>query len=312
MSAASAIAEAVDLTPHCMPFLKWAGGKRWLFRRHRQLFPAEPTRLIDPFLGGGSSFFFLKPQSAILADANIDLISTYEVVRDQPRELAELLKTYHNNHSPSAYYDIRSSRPTEKLPLAAWLLYLNCTCWNGLYRVNLKGEFNVPIGTKTKVFLSEDEFDAASVALKSANRRESFTLADAYAFEARLAAPISATTTCGRRYASSCRSCATAAGSSFWGRGGIGCGLLPSDHVPLPALPGGRRDPGRKRLRERWRGRCNRGRCKIEPRRSQRCAELARFLCGLCGSFSCLRRAHGLRGSCPRNRLLPGSRRSPG
>jgi len=147
------------------PFMKWAGGKRWLFKRYRHLFPDKIGRLIDPFLGGGSAFFLLQPESALLGDLNPDLIEMYECVRDYPRELAKRLAAYQKQHSPEFYYRVRSARPRKKLEKAARLLYLNRTCWNGLFRVNLKGEFNVPVGTKTKIFEAPDEFVRASETL---------------------------------------------------------------------------------------------------------------------------------------------------
>jgi len=118
-------------------------------------------------LGGGSSVFLLRPQTAILGDLNSDLIDLYEVVRDHPRKIARMLKYYQRKHSEKFFYKTRESKPSSKLKKAAWLLYLIRTCWNGLFRVNLKGEFNVPIGSKTKVFVSDDEFIEPSRILKA-------------------------------------------------------------------------------------------------------------------------------------------------
>jgi DNA adenine methylase len=148
------------------PFLKWAGGKRWLFKRYRHLFPQHVTRLIDPFVGGGSSFFYLQPHSAILSDLNSDLIDLYSAVRTHPRMLTKRLVHYHHAHSENYFYEVRANKPSDPLKKSAWLLYLNRTCWNGLFRVNLRGEFNVPIGTKKKVFVSIAELDAAAESLK--------------------------------------------------------------------------------------------------------------------------------------------------
>jgi len=148
------------------PFLKWAGGKRWLFSRYRHLFPRDIETLIDPFLGGGSSFFYLRPKNAVLSDLNPDLINLYKLVRDEPRRITRRLVRYHHAHSKSFFYKTRATKPTSAIDRAAWLLYLNRTCWNGLFRVNLKGSFNVPIGTKDTVFTSIDELDRASIALK--------------------------------------------------------------------------------------------------------------------------------------------------
>jgi DNA adenine methylase len=141
------------------PFLKWAGGKRWLFRRYQNLFPKKIGRLIDPFIGGGSSFFYLKPATAVLSDLNADLIELYLAIREHPRRISKSLVHYHHAHSVHFFYKARANKPMDPVRRAAWLLYLNRTCWNGLFRVNLRGEFNVPIGTKKTVFMSMNEFD---------------------------------------------------------------------------------------------------------------------------------------------------------
>jgi DNA adenine methylase len=149
-----------------LPFLKWAGGKRWLFRRYRHLFPARIARLVDPFLGGGSSFFCLNPKGALLGDLNSDLVITYNAVKNDPEGVNGFLKWHQANHSDEYYYSTRRARPAStETELAAWLIYLNRTCWNGLYRVNLKGEFNVPRGTKNKVIVDNGELETASILL---------------------------------------------------------------------------------------------------------------------------------------------------
>jgi DNA adenine methylase len=153
------------------PFLKWAGGKRWLFKRYRHLFPREIDRLVDPFLGGGSSFFYLNPKNAVLSDVNRDIITAYDAVKTNPRGIARRLKSHHSRHSVEYYYRTREKRPQGQYELAAWILYLNRTCWNGLFRVNLNGNFNVPIGTKTAVFTSAIEFLPHSFRLANAELR---------------------------------------------------------------------------------------------------------------------------------------------
>lgn len=150
------------------PFLKWAGGKRWLVQ-HGLLAPSKYDRLIEPFVGGGAVFFALRPARAVLADANPELINLYKVVRDQPRSLMQVLKWYHAKHDSELFYRTRSRKFASPLLRAARMLYLNRTCWNGLYRVNRRGEFNVPIGTKSKVIMTTDDFEGASLLLKSAD-----------------------------------------------------------------------------------------------------------------------------------------------
>jgi DNA adenine methylase len=153
------------------PFLKWAGGKRWLLSRGDELLPnlQNINNYLEPFLGGGSIFFHIKPEQAFLSDINDDLINAYIVIRDSWYDLYEILKKYNKKHTADFYYKIRGSNPRTNLNRAARFIYLNRTCWNGLYRVNKKGEFNVPIGTKTNVILEEDNFENLAVALSSVN-----------------------------------------------------------------------------------------------------------------------------------------------
>ena len=149
------------------PFLKWAGGKRWLMYDHPHLFPSKFNRYIEPFLGGGAIFFDLAPENAILSDLNQELIQTYEALKSSWEKVENILWQHHNKHDKEYYYKIRSSNPTSLHGKAAKFIYLNRTCWNGLYRVNLKGEFNVPIGTKKNVILENDNFKNVSSILKN-------------------------------------------------------------------------------------------------------------------------------------------------
>ena len=151
------------------PFLKWAGGKRWLVNRHLNTFPASYNCYIEPFLGSGAMFFSLEPNEAILSDLNCELIAAYSAIKDNWRGIASLLGKYQKRHSKTFYYDMRDSTPTSPSARAARLIYLNRTCWNGLYRVNLRGEFNVPKGTKENVVLETDDFRSVSLALEHAS-----------------------------------------------------------------------------------------------------------------------------------------------
>lgn len=148
------------------PFLKWAGGKRWLLNNPNLPLSIKFTKYYEPFLGSGALFFFLVPEKGLLSDINADLIELYEVIRDEPKQFCQLLAMHQTNHCTEYYYGIRSRVPDNPLDKAARLLYLNRTCWNGLYRVNRKGEFNVPIGTKNSVLLKTDDFYSLSNALK--------------------------------------------------------------------------------------------------------------------------------------------------
>lgn len=148
------------------PFLKWAGGKRWFADRWLHLIPDRFERYIEPFVGSGAMYFSLLPEQAILSDLNGDLINAYRAVRDDPAGIEQLLQWHHEKHCKDHYYLTRSSKPDASVERAAWLIYLNRTCWNGLYRVNRRNEFNVPIGTKTRVVLPTDDFSAVSSVLQ--------------------------------------------------------------------------------------------------------------------------------------------------
>lgn len=151
-----------------IPFLKWAGGKRWLVSRHSELIQNNFNRYIEPFLGSGAMYFHLAPQSAILSDVNSELIETYTAIKDHPCEVFRLLKAHNDAHGVRYYYKVRDSRPRAIASRAARFIYLNRTCFNGLYRVNLKGVFNVPKGTKNKALFPSDNFQIISSMLGSA------------------------------------------------------------------------------------------------------------------------------------------------
>jgi DNA adenine methylase len=150
------------------PFLKWAGGKRWLMNAGLPR-PATYKRYVEPFLGGAAVFFGLKPADALLSDVNPELIRLYRVMRDDPKGLLEAMRAHHEKHDSDYYYAVRAAVPAGDLEKAARTLYLNRTCWNGLYRLNKKGEFNVPIGTKSAVVMPDDDFVAVSKLLKAAD-----------------------------------------------------------------------------------------------------------------------------------------------
>lgn len=153
------------------PFIKWAGGKRWLLNDPSFSLPQFSGRYIEPFLGGGAIFFHLAPSSAILSDVNERLIATYRSIRDEWRMVESSLAEFQERHSKEFYYEERSRQHSSSHVRAAQFLYLNRTCFNGLYRENLKGQFNVPLGTKTKVTLLDDDFEKASKILSCAELR---------------------------------------------------------------------------------------------------------------------------------------------
>ena len=148
------------------PFLKWAGGKRWLMPLARQLAAEKIETYYEPFVGSGAMFFALRPVRAVLSDSNEELIQTYKAIRTDWQAVVSELKRHHRNHCADYYYKIRSSIPRVPHTQAARFIYLNRTCWNGLYRVNRRGVFNTPIGTKTSVVLQNDDFGAVASLLK--------------------------------------------------------------------------------------------------------------------------------------------------
>jgi DNA adenine methylase len=162
------------------PFLKWVGGKTQLLGQFDQFFPGQISRYIEPFAGGGAVFFHLKhrfPQMrAFLRDNNDELINAYLAVRDYPRELMRRLDRHLADFKADGekyYYLIRSRHHLPKhevVERAARMIFLNKTCFNGLWRVNSRGEFNVPIGSNPKATLyDERNIYAASRALEHAH-----------------------------------------------------------------------------------------------------------------------------------------------
>ncbi|HUP60441.1 MAG TPA: Dam family site-specific DNA-(adenine-N6)-methyltransferase [Thermoanaerobaculia bacterium] len=126
------------------PLLKWPGGKRLLADRIVALLPQTYERYIEPFLGGGAVFFRLKPARALLADADPALIDCYMQIRDHPDDVLKVLARLKN--SEADYYRIRASRPRTATSRAARIIYLTNLSFNGIYRLNFRGEFNVPYG----------------------------------------------------------------------------------------------------------------------------------------------------------------------
>ncbi len=149
-------------------FLKWAGGKNWLIKDYSYLIPKKFERYIDPFLGGGSVYFYLEPQKAILSDVNSELITTYLAIQKDWRKTYRKLQEHQRRHNDKYFYEIRSKHPREMTSIAARMIYLNRTCFNGIYRVNRNGEFNVPRGSKNNVLTGNEKFDQRSLLLKNA------------------------------------------------------------------------------------------------------------------------------------------------
>jgi DNA adenine methylase len=151
------------------PPLKWAGGKRWFTQRHADWLLSGRLRLVEPFVGSAAVFFHLCPREAKLSDSNPDLINFYRVLKESHIALEVRFRELSDQHSKDFYYHVRESDRSDDLDSAAKFLYLNRTCWNGLYRVNRRGKFNVPKGSKEKATLPNDDFAAWSARLQKAS-----------------------------------------------------------------------------------------------------------------------------------------------
>ena len=157
------------------PFVKWAGGKRQLIPILNENLPKTMGTYYEPFLGGGALLFHIlserSGQKCGISDLNSDLVLTYTTIRDKTNELIHSLKNHSRNYqkdSKSYYYAIRESNPRSAVEKTSRLLFLNRTCFNGLYRVNSKGKFNVPLGKYTNPnIVNEENIRSVSHVLQS-------------------------------------------------------------------------------------------------------------------------------------------------
>ena len=147
------------------PILKWAGGKRQLIPELKKYIPIKFNKYVEPFMGGGALYFYLKHENSIINDNNPEIINLYKEISKRPNLIIEELKKYINNEK--FFYALRASSPDTNLRKAARTIFLNRTCFNGLYRVNKKGEFNVPYGKSKNVnFIDAKNLLLASKILK--------------------------------------------------------------------------------------------------------------------------------------------------
>lgn len=163
------------------PFVKWAGGKRQLLDRIKERMPQKYNNYIEPFVGGGAVLFGLQPQSAIINDINSSLINLYRTIAEKPQELVEWVHRLDSDmwEDGKAYYYAQRERYNDKLmqeeydvELAALLLFINKHCFNGLYRVNGKGLFNVPYNNSRRASMEEENLLAVSAYLKQVEIRQ--------------------------------------------------------------------------------------------------------------------------------------------
>ena len=154
------------------PFVKWAGGKRQLLPVIASHIPSKFERYFEPFLGGGAVFFSLVSKEIKtkwhISDLNSDLVLSYVTIRDNVKELVSSLETHAENYSKNQstyYYKIRETNPKNGIDRVSRLIFLNKTCFNGLYRVNSKGKFNVPVGryVNPNIVNKENLFEVSKV-----------------------------------------------------------------------------------------------------------------------------------------------------
>ncbi|NWJ99080.1 DNA adenine methylase [Marine Group I thaumarchaeote] len=159
------------------PFVKWAGGKRQLLHELERNYPKKFGTYFEPFLGGGAVMFNLLAKhpdmKCHVSDLNSDLILTYVAIRDKVTEVIESLENHSKKYQKNTnfyYYHVRESEPTSQIEKVSKLIFLNKTCFNGLYRVNRKGKFNVPLGRYTNPnIVNKENLLTASRILQSSN-----------------------------------------------------------------------------------------------------------------------------------------------
>lgn len=164
----SAAHRSVAAVPPLRPFLKWAGGKGRLLPRILPYVPESFENYHEPFLGGGSMFFAIRDRmtgTAHLHDLNDMLINVWQRVQEDPAALGAALEWFHERDSKDFFYDQRLATPQTRIQQAARFIYLNQTAWNGLWRVNKFGQFNVPWGDRPFRGVSEDTLVRISDAL---------------------------------------------------------------------------------------------------------------------------------------------------
>lgn len=155
------------------PVVRWAGSKQRLLHQLVDVLPAQFGTYFEPFFGSGALFFLLRPTRAVLSDTCLPLVETYTTLASFPDEIHRELASL-DPMDRDTYYRVRKSSPETPVGRAARFLFLNRTCWNGLYRVNKKGEFNVPYGSPTPTCLPELELlQSAAEVLSGASVRVS-------------------------------------------------------------------------------------------------------------------------------------------
>lgn len=168
----------VVVIPNCHPFVKWAGGKTQLLSKLQRYSPQGFNQYFEPFLGGGAFFFYLVSvkhlqfSAVYISDVNAELINAYKVIKDNVEQLIELLRVHKRKYEKGPreyYYALRAAeiKQTNDVERAARFITLNKTCFNGLYRVNKNGKFNVPLGRyKNPIICDSENLRNVSLALR--------------------------------------------------------------------------------------------------------------------------------------------------
>ena len=160
--------ETININKIPKPFLRWAGGKRWLLKHLVELVNIDNyNNYHEPFIGGGSVFFNFLPKNAFISDSNEWLIETYNAIKEDAEIVVEYLKCFKNTKED--YYKIRQQKYNNSSKRAAQFIYLNQMSFNGIFRVNLEGKYNVPYGNRINYQFDYDNLINASNSLKNTN-----------------------------------------------------------------------------------------------------------------------------------------------
>lgn len=147
------------------PFLRWAGGKRWLIKQLDDFLPQTFNQYHEPFIGGGAIFFHINPLHAFISDFNAELIETYNTIKNNPHEVIKYIKLFKNTKED--YLKIRAQNFQSVEKRVARFIYLNQTSFNGIYRVNANGKYNVPYGYRENYTFDFDKILNVSSVLQS-------------------------------------------------------------------------------------------------------------------------------------------------
>lgn len=158
-------AQYITSSKKVKPFLRWAGGKRWLIKQLDDFLPQTFNKYHEPFIGGGAIFFHMNPKQALISDFNAELIETYNAIKNNPHEVIKHIKSFKNTKEDYLKIRVQNFQSVEKR--AARFIYLNQTSFNGIYRVNSDGKYNVPYGYREKYTFDFDNILNVNKVLQS-------------------------------------------------------------------------------------------------------------------------------------------------